>query len=46
LSFKVSQGNIITLTPALTISDRELAEAFDILERALEETEKTWRSSE
>jgi 4-aminobutyrate aminotransferase len=41
LSFKVSQGNILTLTPALTISDMELAEAFDILERSLGETEKT-----
>jgi 4-aminobutyrate aminotransferase len=39
LSFKVSQGNILTLTPALTISDKELAEAFDILEQSLEETE-------
>jgi len=41
LSFKVSQGNILTLTPALTISDKELAEAFDILERSLGETEET-----
>jgi 4-aminobutyrate aminotransferase len=46
LSFKVSQGNILTLTPALTISDKELAEAFDILESSLEETEKTFRPSE
>jgi 4-aminobutyrate aminotransferase len=46
LSFKVSQGNVLTLTPALTISDKELTEAFDILEGSLKETEKTWRSSE
>nr|WP_319999992.1 aspartate aminotransferase family protein [uncultured Draconibacterium sp.] len=35
LSFKVSQGNVLTLAPALTISRNELTEAFTILENAL-----------
>ena len=37
LSFKVSQGNIITLSPPLVISESELKRATDILERAIEE---------
>lgn len=40
LSFKVSQGNILTLTPALTISDKELDEAFEILEQSLGRIER------
>ena len=36
LSFKVSQGNVLTLAPALTISDEELEAAFVILENAIE----------
>ncbi len=35
LSFKVSGGNVLTLTPALTISDAEMARALDILEAAI-----------
>lgn len=35
LSFKISMGNVLTFTPALTISYAELDEALDILERAL-----------
>lgn len=35
LSFKVSQGNILTLTPPLTISDNELVEALEILETTI-----------
>lgn len=34
LSFKVSKGNFLTLTPPLTISDKELSEAFDIFTQA------------
>ena len=39
LNFKVTMGNILTLTPALTISESELDQAFDILEACLGETE-------
>lgn len=35
LSFKVSDGNVLTLTPPLTIAERELDRALEILERAL-----------
>ncbi len=37
LSFKTTMGNVLTLTPPLTISDAELDEAFDILAASLEE---------
>lgn len=33
LSFKVSSGNILTLMPPLTISEQELDDAFDILDK-------------
>ena len=35
LNFKVTMGNILTLTPALIISDEELGLAFSILDQAL-----------
>lgn len=35
LSFKVSKGNFLTLTPPLTISEKELEHAFKILDQAL-----------
>lgn len=35
LSFKISMGNVLTLTPALTISYEELDEGLDILDRAI-----------
>jgi len=35
LSFKVSQGNVLTLAPALTILKNELKSAFGILEKAI-----------
>lgn len=35
LNFKVTMGNILTLTPALTITQSELDEAIQILDRAL-----------
>jgi 4-aminobutyrate aminotransferase len=38
LNFKVTMGNILTLTPALTISDAQFERAFQILADALEET--------
>jgi 4-aminobutyrate aminotransferase len=37
LSFKVSQGNIITLSPPLVISESELKHAADILEKSIAE---------
>jgi len=37
LSFKVSQGNVLTLAPPLTISEKELEEALDILEQSIAE---------
>lgn len=36
LSFKVSQGNVIQLSPPLTITRQELAEALNILSQAIE----------
>jgi 4-aminobutyrate aminotransferase len=37
LNFKVTMGNILTLTPALTISQAELDQAFAILDKCLGE---------
>jgi 4-aminobutyrate aminotransferase len=37
LNFKVTMGNILTLTPALTISQAELDQAIDILDVSLGE---------
>jgi len=36
LSFKVSQGNVLTLAPALTITAEELEKALNIIEAALQ----------
>lgn len=38
LSFKLTMGNILTLTPALTLSEAELQEALDILDASLAES--------
>jgi 4-aminobutyrate aminotransferase len=35
LSFKIGQGNVLTLTPPLTISEAELDRALDILDASL-----------
>lgn len=37
LSFKVSQGNVLTLTPPLIIKAQELELAMDILEQSIQE---------
>ena len=37
LSFKLTMGNIITLTPALTITQKELDSALDIIEACLDD---------
>jgi 4-aminobutyrate aminotransferase len=41
LSFKITMGNIITLTPALTITREQMGEALDILDAAISEVIKT-----
>ncbi len=39
LSFKLTMGNILTLTPALTITKEEMDRALDILDECLDEVE-------
>jgi 4-aminobutyrate aminotransferase len=39
LSFKLTMGNIITLTPALTITRKEMDQALDIIEGCIAEVE-------
>ena len=39
LSFKLTMGNIITLTPALTITREEMDKALDIIEKCIAEVE-------
>ena len=39
LSFKTTMGNILTLTPPLTISRQEMDQALDILEQSLTEVQ-------
>jgi 4-aminobutyrate aminotransferase len=39
LNFKITMGNILTLTPALTISEEQLQRAFEIISQALREIE-------
>ena len=40
LNFKLTMGNIITLTPALTITREEMDKALDIIEKCIAEIEK------
>jgi 4-aminobutyrate aminotransferase len=40
LSFKLAMGNIITLTPALTIKREEMDKALDIIDECLTKVEK------
>jgi 4-aminobutyrate aminotransferase len=40
LNFKVTMGNIITLTPPLTITKQEMDRALNILDECLEEVER------
>ena len=37
LSFKTTMGNVLTLTPPLTITSEEMTRALDILEEAIAE---------
>ena len=39
LNFKVTMGNILTLTPALTLTEEELSLALDILDQSIGEAE-------
>jgi 4-aminobutyrate aminotransferase len=39
LSFKITMGNIVTLTPSLTITQTEMTQALDILEGSLIEVQ-------
>ena len=40
LSFKLTMGNILTLTPALIITKDEMDKALDIIEECIAEVEK------
>jgi len=40
LSFKLTMGNILTLTPALTITREEMDRALEIIDVCLSEVEK------
>ena len=44
LNFKVTMGNIITLTPPLTIVESEMDNALDILDECIDEVEKQERN--
>lgn len=41
LSFKLTMGNILTLTPPLTISEEEMSRALEIIDAALSEVERS-----
>ena len=41
LSFKTTMGNVLTLTPPLTISEQEMLQAVDILAAAIEDAQGT-----
>jgi len=45
LNFKVTMGNILTLTPALTITDSEMDQALAILEAAIRQVESAQSST-
>ena len=42
LSFKLTMGNIITLTPPLTVARDEMDRALDIVEACINEVEESW----
>jgi 4-aminobutyrate aminotransferase len=41
LSFKISGGNFLTLTPALTITEEDLSHALDIIESAIKTVDES-----
>jgi 4-aminobutyrate aminotransferase len=46
LSFKISMGNVLTLTPPLTITKAEMDQALDILDECFKEVEDQRKGSE
>jgi len=40
LNFKITMGNILTLTPPLTVTQTEMSQALDILEQSLVEVQR------
>jgi (R)-1-hydroxy-2-aminoethylphosphonate ammonia-lyase len=44
LNFKLTMGNLVTLTPALTITQKEMDEALGILDRAIRAVERSRRA--
>ena len=45
LSFKVTMGNILALTPALTITKKEMDTALDVIEDCIAEVEEKKRDN-
>jgi 4-aminobutyrate aminotransferase len=43
VSLKTTMGNVLTLTPPLTISEQEMLQAVDILAAAIEDAQGTHR---
>jgi 4-aminobutyrate aminotransferase len=43
LSFKLTMGNVLTLTPPLTITESEMDSALDIIEECLSEEQAARR---
>ena len=39
VSFKTTMGNVLTLTPPLTITEEEMLQAVDILAAAIEDAQ-------
>jgi 4-aminobutyrate aminotransferase len=46
LNFKVTHGNVLTLTPPLTLNQEEMDQALTILERAIDEVETREREND
>ena len=44
VSFKLTMGNILTLTPALTITKKEMDTGLDIIEKCIAEVENQKRA--
>ena len=44
LSFKTTMGNVLTLTPPLTITEAEMLQGIDIIAAAIEDARRPTRS--
>jgi 4-aminobutyrate aminotransferase len=42
VSLKTTMGNVLTLTPPLTISEQQMLQAVDILAAAVEDAQSTF----